>query len=211
MYYTGMINPLEYSEEKGGGLAPPYSGDKLRRVNRYIYHPKGLRYCAGCSEAIALTTENFGVKRYYEGGKVGLDSLCRVCMVGKRANINKGVKADYRRYCSSKLLSQLRHRAKSAGLDFNLDGGHLISQVEDQGFLCYYTGEPLDFSLSSNGNYPHRKFPSLDRVDPRKGYTKGNVVWCTYEVNRMKNDLTEKELLEMCSKILGRRQCTIPE
>jgi hypothetical protein len=44
---------------------------------------------------------------------------------------------------------------------------------------------------------------SLDKLTPSKGYTKGNVVWCTYLINTCKNMLTEDEFYKICAKILS--------
>ena len=43
-----------------------------------------------------------------------------------------------------------------------------------------------------NGNQPNS--PSLDRIDPTKGYVKGNVMMMSALANRMKQDATLKQL-----------------
>jgi hypothetical protein len=62
----------------------------------------------------------------------------------------------------------------------------------------------LDFSLKSKGNYPHRDFPSVDKMDPKRGYVAGNIAWVVYSINRMKSDLTEGEFISFCHNISRR-------
>jgi hypothetical protein len=42
---------------------------------------------------------------------------------------------------------------------------------------------------------------SLDRIDSAKGYEIDNVQWIHKDVNYMKNDMTDEELIKWCSKI----------
>lgn len=197
-------------------MSPPFRGDNLRKVNRYVHHPKGNRLCSRCQTIKALTKENFGIKRYYRDNEgsvinIGLDPECSECMVRRRLERTKEIKADYRRYCRSKLLAQLRHRAKACNVPFNLTADDLIAQWEEQGGNCWYTSAKLDLSLVGDGKGPHRYFPSIDRRDPAEGYVKGNIAWMTYCINRMKNDLKEQEFIEFCSLITRRFDCTTQE
>lgn len=43
---------------------------------------------------------------------------------------------------------------------------------------------------------------SLDRIDSTKGYIEGNVRWVNKDYNMLKCDLTDDQLLEMCTTIV---------
>jgi hypothetical protein len=43
--------------------------------------------------------------------------------------------------------------------------------------------------------------PSVDRKDPRMGYTKGNIVWCCFSINSFKQNLTDYEFYEKIKQI----------
>jgi hypothetical protein len=60
---------------------------------------------------------------------------------------------------------------------------------------------------NENRKSPHRDFPSVDRKIPMHGYIKENVVLCRWEVNRMKNDLTTTEFMDICDKITKLNLC----
>jgi hypothetical protein len=42
---------------------------------------------------------------------------------------------------------------------------------------------------------------SLDRVEPLKGYTKGNVVWVRWCCNMAKGTLSVSDFIEMCRAV----------
>lgn len=44
---------------------------------------------------------------------------------------------------------------------------------------------------------------SIDRIDSSVGYVRGNVQFVCDVANRMKQDLSQKELLVWCKRILG--------
>jgi hypothetical protein len=53
----------------------------------------------------------------------------------------------------------------------------------------------LGIKISSNSNLKTRdNSPSIDRINPKRGYIKGNVWIVSYRANRIKNDATIQEL-----------------
>lgn len=198
--------------EKVRGFTPPFTKGQRRLLNRYLYHPQGLRYCSKCENVLPLNESTFGIHRYYRDGNgvvqsVGYEGACKKCMVKKRSDHSRRIKSDYKWYCK-KLLSQVRHRAKVDGVPFNLTVEDLINKFEEQNGVCRYSGVHLDFTLESEKKgMPHRDFPSLDRRVPKTGYVYGNIDWVTYAVNRMKNDFSEEEFLNLCGLIIKREDC----
>ena len=64
--------------------------------------------------------------------------------------------------------------------------------------LCPLLNVP--FVNGTKGDYEFT--PSLDRIDPTKGYVKGNVWVITKKANSMKNSATRAELLTFVSNII---------
>lgn len=45
--------------------------------------------------------------------------------------------------------------------------------------------------------------PSIDKINPILGYTKGNIRIISHKANTMKNNATQEELLKFCTNILN--------
>ena len=76
----------------------------------------------------------------------------------------------------SPMLGRAKYRAKQKGLDFNITKEDIV--IPD---ICPLLGTPM-------------KSPSLDRIDPTKGYIKGNVWVISNRANTLKNDASLQEL-----------------
>lgn len=85
--------------------------------------------------------------------------------------------------------------------NFDLDVDYLVNLYNEQKGLCYYTGKKMLVG-GRKGDGKQKLYLSLDRVDPEKGYIKGNVVWCIYHINTMKSDLTKLEFIQLVLDIL---------
>jgi len=82
--------------------------------------------------------------------------------------------------------TMLKARAKREGIPFDLN----VSDVSVPSH-CPILGMPL---VRSKGRGPKADSPSVDRIDPSKGYTKGNVWVVSQLANRMKNNATPEQL-----------------
>lgn len=80
-----------------------------------------------------------------------------------------------------RLLLGAKQRAKERGLPFNLE-------VEDVSIPKECPVFKVPFEV--NTAYA----PSLDRIKPERGYTKGNIQVISRKANLMKQDATEQEL-----------------
>jgi hypothetical protein len=78
-------------------------------------------------------------------------------------------------------------QCKREGLDFDLTEDHLESIWTG---VCPILEVPLDIRASRSESYA----PHIDRIDPSKGYVKGNVQWLSARANRLKNNMTRDEL-----------------
>jgi hypothetical protein len=104
------------------------------------------------------------------------------------------------RYYIQERISEWR---KKAGPPSDLTVDYLVDLYQQQKGKCYYSGITLFLNARKGHAVPNSI--SLDRLDPHKGYTQGNVVWCTYFVNTMKGKLTESEFLGLLRQILKTR------
>jgi hypothetical protein len=85
-------------------------------------------------------------------------------------------------------LSKLRERARARGLPFAITLADLPIPE-----MCPILG--LRLSFSSNGNSPNA--PSVDRIDSRIGYVRGNVQVVSFRANTLKRDAELEELVAL--------------
>lgn len=90
------------------------------------------------------------------------------------------------------MLNSSRTRARNKGIPHNLD-------IEDISIpeTCPILGIPL---LKGKGVYTDNS-PTLDRIIPSLGYTKGNIWVISMRANRLKQDSTVEELYLLYTKV----------
>jgi hypothetical protein len=87
-------------------------------------------------------------------------------------------------------LRSAKARAFSRGLPFDLDWDWAEQQLEKQRFRCPMTG--LAFFMKRSDEGTKNPFaPSIDRIDPRLGYTKANCRIIIFAMNAMLSDWGE--------------------
>lgn len=95
------------------------------------------------------------------------------------------------------LLYSARDRAKKAKMPCNITIEDIV--IPD---ICPLLNIPL---RKQNGNGHHRNSPSIDRINPKLGYIKGNIQIISVRANSIKNDSTLEEF-ELIAKN-WRKQC----
>jgi hypothetical protein len=124
----------------------------------------------------------------------GLRSSCKDCDAKYRQSNPILVQTD-------NMICSARRRAQDKGLPFDLDHDYIRSIVPSH---CPIFGMPLEWSLlRGNGNLVLPSSPSLDRIDPSKGYIKGNVWIISHRANAIKNDASHEEL-KLVTEAVGR-------
>ena len=94
-------------------------------------------------------------------------------------------RADPKRYLSV-AVPALKSRAKKLGVEFNLTADDILMPE-----VCPITSLPFVF-----GRGMHKQSPSFDRVDPKRGYVKGNVRVISRQANAMKQDCVDPVAFE---------------
>lgn len=93
---------------------------------------------------------------------------------------------EYRKFSAAKV------RAMKQGLDFNIT----LEDIPIIEGVCPYLKKPF----VTKGRSPYN--PSLDRIDPSKGYIKGNVQIISELANRMKSNASTEDLVEFAKACL---------
>ena len=66
---------------------------------------------------------------------------------------------------------------------------------------CVYTGLPITFPKNTQPSELLKSTASLDRIDSKKGYIKGNVQWVHKNANLMKQTFSHEHFIKMCNLI----------
>jgi hypothetical protein len=166
-----------------------------------------MKKCSKCKTE--KTLEDF---YNYHKSKDGKTPQCKACMTAyrkqnkekqrqymqqRRLTDNESIKETRRKSWRNldprkRMLQQSRNRAKRKGIEHNISLEDIIVPE-----MCPLLGVP--FIVGTKDNYEHTH--SLDRMDPTKGYVKGNVWVITKKANSMKNSATRKELLYFAKQI----------
>ncbi len=178
----------------------------FRTLNRVYLHPEDKRCCNECHTIYQGIADNFHIKKYYENGAVGYNVKCKYCLNKVNKQRTSLYRQDPAQFIKAKITG-FKCRAKELDVAFDLTVEELVQQWDQQAGICFYSGMPIAFdNISEAGKAPHRMMASLDRMDPAQGYIVGNVVWCSYVMNRMKNDLTYDEFINMCNHVINVRK-----
>lgn len=86
-----------------------------------------------------------------------------------------------------RVVTRIKSKCKAKGIPFDLDVTDVIPPD-----VCPVLG--IKLVLNNQGSGYHPNSASVDRIDPTKGYTKGNVRVISARANLLKNDATSGEL-----------------
>ena len=89
------------------------------------------------------------------------------------------------------MLSNSKIRAKTKKLPHNITSDD-IREVWPKDNICPVLKKPFEMGFKSGKT--KSMAPSLDKIIPSKGYTKGNIVVISDIVNRLKSDASLEDL-----------------
>jgi len=105
----------------------------------------------------------------------------------------------------SKLLWMAKNRAKTKNLEFDLTVDYLLELWENQAGVCVISGRAFQLGMVSKHRQVNPDAPSIDRIIPERGYTKGNVRFLTYHTNVCVNEYGDEVLVKLLEDILAQR------
>lgn len=91
----------------------------------------------------------------------------------------------------------IRKRSTKHNIPFNLDIDYMVALYKEQKGLCYYSNIPMKMgSVNFNSrNQADIDTLSVDKIDPIRGYIKGNIVYCCSGINKLKGNSNIEETL----------------
>lgn len=102
------------------------------------------------------------------------------------------------KFIPDSFVLRIINSAKTRDIEYNLTVIFLENLFLKQKGKCALTGELLTFPQNSRDTFT----ASLDRIDSSKDYTKDNVQWVHKDVNILKMDNADEELINWSEKIV---------
>tara|TARA_B110000503_G_C7103413_1_gene394856 strand:+ start:938 stop:1465 length:528 start_codon:yes stop_codon:yes gene_type:complete len=112
-------------------------------------------------------------------------SYCKKC----EANV---ASVKYRKNPIPQLFYNIKKRAAKSKVPFNLTVNDLKNLLKKSGNICPILGVKMEINELHSNNKEYS--PSFDRIYPKKGYTKGNMIVISDKANRIKTDATVDEI-----------------
>jgi hypothetical protein len=104
-------------------------------------------------------------------------------------------------YFTERLFNSARRRSKESGVEFTITREFVLKKVMSG--MCEMTGLPFSFAHMGSKQGTHPFAPSLDRIDPIKGYTPENSRLVLWGVNCAKNHFDDATVLTIAKAIVN--------
>lgn len=111
----------------------------------------------------------------------------------KRAEYCENWRLYSRKNYESRVLAAVKSKCKRFNIEFNLDITDIVIPT-----VCPKTGIPLVIH-TERGKFPDT--PSIDRIDPNKGYIKGNIQIVSFWYNIAKLNWDERVFIDLCRQV----------
>lgn len=162
----------------------------------------GVQICKKCG--VEKRVDDFYANGCFKDGVKKYRSTCKQCVMIKFSENSSKIyktKAQKRSSSPKNFISSILNHAvqRKTRLGFDIDLIYLMRLYDDQNGKCAISGVEMTYKAGSgrvNTNI------SIDRIDSSKGYLRGNVQFVCDVVNRMKQDMDQKEMYGWCEKIL---------
>lgn len=152
------------------------------------------------------------LSEYKRNLKIGRKNFCSLKCVGK---VTAHYLDGYGEKNKHNLISDNRkdkytgirehlNRVKRRNKEYDITLDDLLEQWEKQKGICPYTKLKLihpSWRSKNKSNIQPYLIASLDRIDPKMGYIKGNIQFISMTANFAKNDMTHEEMVRFCEII----------
>lgn len=155
-----------------------------------------------------------GLTRYFTGEKcqnghtaerIVKKHACIECIKEQKARARKEQSAEF---LAGVMRRSAKYRVKLGGekkkLEFNLSAEWIKVKLERG--VCEATGLPFTMPDGTGKSGPTCFSPSLDRIDPNKGYTEDNTRLVIHAYNAAKSDGTDEDVLIIARALVKKHE-----
>ena len=152
--------------------------DVLLNDNNFSWY-RAKNYIWKCNECVRAEKATQAKIKYKNNPEIGRAISLK--------SLHKTKEVSPIKYSCKQMLSSSKKRASALNKPHNITTDYLVSIAPKQ---CPVFG----WELKYGGGQKSKQSPSLDKIDPRKGYTRDNVQIISLLANLMKNEATPEEL-----------------
>ena len=158
----------------------------------------GLKKCFKCKDFKSIDEFSKNKSNYDGYQKVCKDCFSNyTCVKNGYKRKSFKIKNSLEYYFNTK-LSLLKNKCSLKNLPFDLEKGDLLKLFNKQEGKCYYTG----IEITHNVGCSQYNSISIERLTPELGYTKGNVVLSSFNMNSFKGMMNENEFKNFLKKVI---------
>jgi hypothetical protein len=159
-------------------------------VNKYPYKSHDDRWYKPCHNCGNMQSY---LRYHYALNSLNLKKLCKKCSNKlPENNAHKGWHKDVLRLS---FIRKYKINAAVRKINWDVDDDYLSDLLINQNFKCALSGWDIN-AMNVNKNTA-----SLDRIDSKLGYVKGNLQWVHKMVNMCKQQYTQEDFIKMCVSV----------
>lgn len=223
----GLLTVMEYIGVKNGNSYWKCSCDCGNTVT--VSRPNLLKAkSCGCLQSTSLIGKKFGKLLVVDSAGKRHNTTYWVCkcdctkiVVARRGHLTDGgtkscgclrrgkLSPHWTGYgdISGGFYHRIQEHAKRRKLKFDVGIDYLWRLFQKQNGKCALSGLDLELPPDNKAwREQGHKTASLDRIDPTKGYIKGNVQWVHKDVNMMKQRFGQEYFISLCNLISERNK-----
>lgn len=169
--------------------------DEIKK-NKEWKDGKLLCHCCGEYKDVSEFSPNGGTSPVRNGHR----SMCRSCTTQRQREhlVSLDDNAKLKKCMNFRFLGA-KDRARQNNIPFDITLDYLIELWEHQKGKCALSGIEMTFDLKK-GRTPTNL--SIDKIDRKKGYIRGNIQLVCMACNQIKSDLSEDKMYYFCKKIV---------
>lgn len=164
--------------------------------------------CHSCKRMLNIDLYRVRSSRYTRKGRRVSDSwINNVCRECESAGIDQ-YRTKTKLGVAAEIVRRTKSKCAALSLPFDLDRAWVLRQLDEQKWACALTRIPFNWKRVEGAR--RRGFSwdavSVDRIQHKRGYTKGNVRFILNAVNLFRNDGSDVRMYAIAAALL---QCRL--
>lgn len=170
---------------------------ETHRIRKSAFDDAGNLYCCTCKQYKPVSEFNRGSKNKT---RLNYSRECKHCESERKKIKLANANCNNKNRFLTRLTYGCKTRALQHKLDYDLTPEFIISLYDKQKGKCALSGIEMTTIIQSGKNTYNA---SIDRIIPSLGYIKTNVRLVCSQVNMMRSNLEDFEIINICKAIIN--------